>query len=242
MLCLLCGRDFLLAYTLLWSCRDRVRSTHTRVPGVSNSGSREQQTLDFATIHNDHPRDFAYDLETVFEFAKVIEMVTFNLSYTAPVNPPGAEPVLTQSQIWECIKRKVRHAEQFVPAITQTEILSESKVEGEVVSLQRRITFAPGGHPAGAENAVETCRFFAPCRVDFVAADGSAIINAVSVGPTAQPDDLNYTYIFEWRHPDLKANTREAEIQKEADWKVGNLHVQRIEIRALTPSRQLNWQ
>ncbi|CAP65899.1 uncharacterized protein PODANS_5_11020 [Podospora anserina S mat+] len=150
-------------------------------------------------------------------------MATFNLSYTAPINPPGASPVLTQSQIWECIKRKVRHAEHFVPAITKTEILSESKEGETVVSLKRRITFAPGGHPAGAENAVETCHFFEPCRVDFVGADGSAIINAVSRGPGVEAQDLNYTYIFEWRHPELEAGSEEAAKQREADWAVSAL-------------------
>ena len=147
-------------------------------------------------------------------------MVTFNLAYTAPINPPGAEPVLSQAQIWECISRKVIHAEQFVPAITKTEVLSESTSEGGGIVLQRRITFAPGGHPAGAESAVETCKFFEPCRVDFIAADGSVIINAVSLGSSGKPEDLNYTYIFEWRHPNIEAHSREAETQKEADWKV----------------------
>ncbi|KAK0665926.1 hypothetical protein QBC41DRAFT_257156 [Cercophora samala] len=153
-------------------------------------------------------------------------MVTFNLSYTAPINPPNASPILTQSQIWACIKLKVRHAEQFVPAITNTEILSESTKGETTVSLIRRVTFAPGGHPAGAESAVETCRFFEPCRVDFVGADGSAIINAVSRGPPGgEAHELYYTYIFEWRHPDLEAGSEAAGRQEEADWVTTQLAV-----------------
>ena len=141
-------------------------------------------------------------------------MVVFNMSYTAPINRPGL-PVLTSSQIWTCIDRKVRHAEQFVPAIVNTEVLSESPTE-----LKRRVTFAPNGHPAGAKDALETCKLHEPCRVDFVALDGSIITNAVSVGPGNDDSDLYYSYIFEWRHPELDDGSAKAIAQKEADWKV----------------------
>jgi len=147
-------------------------------------------------------------------------MVTFNLSYTAPINVPGAEPVLTQSQIWKCMNRKVRNAEQFVPAILDTEILFD---RGTV--LERLVTFAPGAHPGGAKNAVETCKFYEPCRVDYVAADGSIITNAVSTGSIGTPEDLHYTYIFEWRHPEIKAHSIEAKTQEEADWKICKIAV-----------------
>ncbi|KAL8996035.1 MAG: hypothetical protein Q9169_004347 [Polycauliona sp. 2 TL-2023] len=142
-------------------------------------------------------------------------MVVFNMSYTAPINRPGL-PTLTSTQIWTCVDRKVHHAEQFVPAIVHTEVLSESATE-----LKRRVTFAPNGHPAGAKDAVETCKIYEPCRVDFIAADGSTITNAVSIGSGS---DLYYTYIFEWRHPEIKEGSDEAGRQKEADWKVCILH------------------
>ena len=113
--------------------------------------------------------------------------------------------------------RKVRHAEQFVPAIVNTELLSESRTE-----LKRRVTFARDGHPAGIQDAIETCRLYEPCRVDFIAADGSTITNAVSIGPGNDDDGLNsyYTYIFEWRHPEINEGSAEAAAQKQADWKV----------------------
>jgi hypothetical protein len=149
-------------------------------------------------------------------------MVTFNLSYTAPINAPGIEPVLTHSQIWKCIDLKVRHAEQFVPAIANTEVLSESTAEGGGVVLNRRITFAPGAHPAGTKEAIERCKFYEPCRVDFVAADGSIITNAISLSSTGKPEDLYFTYIFEWRHPSMEAHSSGAIAQEEADWKVCN--------------------
>ncbi|KAL8784356.1 MAG: hypothetical protein Q9213_004008 [Squamulea squamosa] len=144
-------------------------------------------------------------------------MVVFNMSYTVPINRPGL-PVLTETQIWRCVDRKVRHAEQFVPSIVHTELLSESGTE-----LKRRITFARDGHPAGAKDAVETCRMYEPCRVDFVAADGSTITNAVSFGPGG---DAYYTYIFEWRHPEINEGSAAAVAQKEADWKTTRLAVE----------------
>ncbi|KAG2419499.1 hypothetical protein HFD88_004295 [Aspergillus terreus] len=145
-------------------------------------------------------------------------MVVFNLSYTAPINRPGS-PALTQDQIWKCVDLKVRHAEKFVPAIVRTELLSESAGE-----LTRRITFAPGGHPSGKTDAVETCRLFAPTRVDFIAADGSTIINAVSVGVDG---NYYYTYIFEWRHPEIaEGSMKEAEAQRSADWETTKLAVE----------------
>lgn len=141
-------------------------------------------------------------------------MVVFNMSYTAPINRPGL-PMLSATQIWRCVDRKVRHAEDFVPAIVHTELLSESRTE-----LKRRVTFAADGHPAGIKEAVETCRMYEPCRVDFVAADGSTITNAISVGPGGDDWNLYYTYIFEWRHPDIDEGSAEAAAQKAADWKV----------------------
>ncbi|OJJ68594.1 hypothetical protein ASPBRDRAFT_199026 [Aspergillus brasiliensis CBS 101740] len=148
-------------------------------------------------------------------------MVTFNLSYTAPINRPNHHPTLTPSLVWKCIDRKVRHAEQFVPAIVKTELLSESATE-----LKRRVNFAPNGHPAGATEAIETCRLYEPCRVEFVAADGSSIINAVSRGSSDDENDLYYTYIFEWRHPDLVEGSVEALAQWERDWKTTQLAVE----------------
>ncbi|EER29456.1 hypothetical protein D8B26_003999 [Coccidioides posadasii str. Silveira] len=158
-----------------------------------------------------HP--FSFSLRAHSFYVIISKMVVFNMSYTAPINQKGRRS-LTASQIWECIERKVRNAEQFVSAIINTEILSESATE-----VTRRVTFAPHGHPAGAAEAVETCRMYKPCRVDFVAADGSTITNAVSVGPGGD-EEFYYTYIFEWHHPEIAEGTPEASAQRIADWKV----------------------
>ena len=63
-------------------------------------------------------------------------MVTINVAYTAPINPAGATPVLTQDQVWRCLERKVEHAEEFVKVITTTEVLSK-----EGVTTVRRVKF-----------------------------------------------------------------------------------------------------
>ncbi|KAF2964216.1 hypothetical protein GQX73_g9358 [Xylaria multiplex] len=148
-------------------------------------------------------------------------MVTFNLSYTVPINIPGTQPLLTQSQVWECMKRKVRNASDFVAGITKTEILSETITPDGGLVIERRVTFAPRFHPAGAEDAVETCKLYEPCRIDFVAADGSTITSVVSSGPTAKPEDLHYTYVFEWRHKHIEDyNSDEAVTQRGVDWDI----------------------
>ncbi|KAL2115243.1 hypothetical protein VTJ04DRAFT_10906 [Mycothermus thermophilus] len=51
-------------------------------------------------------------------------MVTFNIIYTAPINPAGVSPRLTLAQVWEGLRYKVRRPERFVPVITSCEILS----------------------------------------------------------------------------------------------------------------------
>ncbi|CAO1601219.1 hypothetical protein XANCAGTX0491_004886 [Xanthoria calcicola] len=67
---------------------------------------------------------------------------------------------------------------------------------------------------------------YEPCRVDFVAADGSTITNAISVGPGGDDWNSYYTYIFEWRHPDIDEGSAEAALQKDADWKTTKLAVE----------------
>lgn len=34
---------------------------------------------------------------------------------TRPINPPGAEPVLTEQQVWKALQIKARKPQQFVP-------------------------------------------------------------------------------------------------------------------------------
>lgn len=141
-------------------------------------------------------------------------MVTINLAYTAPINPSGATPTLTAAQVWTGLQRKVRAAHNFVPLIAACEVLSEAEgttttTTDEPTTVVRRVVFRAGAGPGRGEvnekgeTAVEeTCRLYAPVRVDFAQPDGSSISNVVSRGPDGE---LLMTYVFEWRHPDVAA-------------------------------------
>ncbi|KKY39447.1 hypothetical protein UCDDA912_g00520 [Diaporthe ampelina] len=130
------------------------------------------------------------------------------VAYTAPINPPSAEPKLSQSQIWALLGRKIRRAEDFVGgAILNTEVISEAKdARGRPVTT-RVVTFARDNRRV--EEVVTT---FYPVKVEFQQPNGSHIANIVSRGPE---DELYLTYTFEWVHPGLDdgalAETRVAE-------------------------------
>lgn len=118
-------------------------------------------------------------------------MVTINLAYTAPINPPGASPVLTKAQVWAGLKRKVLKPYEFVPVIVGCEVISE---KGNTVV--REVTFAADKN--GVEQVVlETCVCLPPCREDFQQENGSTISNIVSKGPDGE---LLMTFSFQWIH------------------------------------------
>lgn len=118
------------------------------------------------------------------------------VAYTAPINPPSAEPKLTEAQIWALLRRKIRRAEDFVGgAILETEVVSETKdTQGRPVTT-RMVTFREGNRRV--EEVVTT---FYPVKVEFKQPNGSHIANIVSRGPG---DELYLTYTFDWVHPDL---------------------------------------
>ncbi|OAA75274.1 hypothetical protein LEL_07262 [Akanthomyces lecanii RCEF 1005] len=129
---------------------------------------------------------------------------------TAPINPAGAEPVLTPAQVWEGLRRKVRHADQFVPPITSCIV---DKEEDNVV--HRRVIFE------GSKEMSEVCTELAPHRVDFRLEDGTEIENILSSGPSGDETDLYLTYSFKWKFPKIERGSTEerdmlAEQQKNA--------------------------
>ncbi|GFG03099.1 hypothetical protein IFM61392_02631 [Aspergillus lentulus] len=119
---------------------------------------------------------------------------TNNVAFTAPINPPGADPILSRSQIWNGLLLKIRSAETFVPAgIQSTAVLSESVDEaGNPVTI-REVVFRQD-----QRKVKETVTAHKDSRVDFVQPDGSNISNIVSEGAEGE---LYMTYVFEWRHP-----------------------------------------
>ncbi|KNG52320.1 DUF1857-domain-containing protein [Stemphylium lycopersici] len=137
-------------------------------------------------------------------------MVNINLSYTSRINPAGATPVLTQPQIWAGLERKIRFAQEFVPVIESCTVLEES-ADGVVT---RDVVFKKGMGPK--DRAKEVVRGYWPSWVDFEQEDGSHIRNIISDGPSGDVDDLHMTYAFEFRLPNVKEGTEEAdkEMQK----------------------------
>ncbi|OTB04389.1 hypothetical protein M426DRAFT_320760 [Hypoxylon sp. CI-4A] len=153
-------------------------------------------------------------------------MVTFNLSYTAPINPAGSSPTLTQAQIWTGLQRKVRLPQEFVPIIKACTILSEETLpETGNLRVVREAQFLPGSQPACAdgENRVrEVCTYLPPCKIEFAQPDGSSVENVVSTGPDGE---LLMTYVFEWRFPGVDEGSAEAKRLEERSWKTAKIAV-----------------
>lgn len=113
-------------------------------------------------------------------------MPAVHVAATLPINPPGAQPVLSRAQVWAGLRRKVRHAEEFVPIITGCDVVSD---EDGVVT--RKVSFE------GREDPVtEVCTELPPCRVDFAMEDGSRVQNIVGEG---EGGELYMTYAFVWQ-------------------------------------------
>ncbi|TKA81850.1 hypothetical protein B0A49_01080 [Cryomyces minteri] len=122
-------------------------------------------------------------------------MVTLNLAYTAPINPTSASPVLTSPQLWAGLQRKIRHAQEFVPAIVSCTVLDEQKEDNGSVTVTREVQFKEGYGPKEP--------------VDFHQPDGSTISNIISDGPSGQPSDFSMTYTFQWLHPEIERGSKE---------------------------------
>jgi Domain of unknown function (DUF1857) len=88
-------------------------------------------------------------------------MVAIHSAYTAPINPAGATPVLTRTQIWKGLQRKIRRAQDFVPVITECKVIEEKG--NEVV---REARFSVDGIPGQSAKTIrEVCRSYEPTKV-----------------------------------------------------------------------------
>ncbi|KAF5567873.1 hypothetical protein FNAPI_447 [Fusarium napiforme] len=133
-------------------------------------------------------------------------MVNINLAYSAPINPSGASPILSEAQIWNGLRRKVRKAHEFVAPILECEVLSEEQTELST-KVTRQVVFGKEARGSNGNVVKEVVYEFAPTRVDFYHPDGSKIFNIVSVD---QEGNLMLTYAFEWRHPGVEAESEQA--------------------------------
>ncbi|PNS14122.1 hypothetical protein CAC42_6635 [Sphaceloma murrayae] len=123
------------------------------------------------------------------------------LAYTAPINPAGAEPVLTKPQVWAGLQRKIRHAQEFVSAISTCDVITD---DGEV-EVVREVVFAADQ----TKRVKEVVKSYRPLKVDFHQPDGSLISNIVSDGPTSTEEDMFMTYTFQWLNQDAEPGSDE---------------------------------
>lgn len=63
-------------------------------------------------------------------------MVVLYQSQTLPINPSGAEPVLTVPQFWEVMILKCRKPQLFIEAMSASEVLEETEQ-----FIKRTVTF-----------------------------------------------------------------------------------------------------
>ena len=130
-------------------------------------------------------------------------------AFTAPINPPGATPVLTKAQVWAGLILKTHSAETFIPnAITGTNVISESEDAsiGNIV-LVREVLLRENQQKikdGGTANK--------DARVDFVQPDRTFIGKIISEGAGGQ---IYLTYILERHHQGMSKEELDAFYAKE---------------------------
>ncbi|KAF8166130.1 hypothetical protein K438DRAFT_1984475 [Mycena galopus ATCC 62051] len=112
--------------------------------------------------------------------------MSYSFAATRPVNPPGAEPVLTEEQVWKGLEYKARNPIPFIPMI------SASK------TITRELTM--GGSNITLKEEIET---HAPTIVYFDMNTGLRVTNTISYGPA---DELLLTYAFAGGIPGVAAD------------------------------------
>ncbi|QKD62677.2 uncharacterized protein FOBCDRAFT_254570 [Fusarium oxysporum Fo47] len=147
---------------------------------------------------------------------RVFKAYDRDTKWSAPINPSGASPILSEAQVWNGLKRKVRKAHEFVAPILECEVLSEEDKEVGT-KVTRQVTFDKEARGSNDTVVKEVVHEFAPTRVDFYQPDGSKIFNIVSVD---QGGNLILTFAFEWWHPQVEAESEEAKQLREKYFKM----------------------
>lgn len=125
----------------------------------------------------------------------------YALSHAIPVNPAGAEPTLTQAQVWRGLELKAENAVPFVEGMTQCDVDAH---DGRVIT--RTITFRGTRHP-------ERITLFAPVKVQFERLDGTGWIDNVI---SESEDGLLLTFTFGVTFPGIAEGTPEEQAQGDA--------------------------
>ncbi|PKY07908.1 DUF1857-domain-containing protein [Aspergillus campestris IBT 28561] len=127
-------------------------------------------------------------------------MVRIHAARTLPVNPPDAPFVLTRRQLWKALQRKIRHADEFVPAMKKCVVVKDSN---DIV-LRECLLETPSGE---TKTMTEEVTSHGEQFIIFRQLDGSVTTNLVSNGEDLGDRGLQLTYFFEWDHPDIQEGT-----------------------------------
>lgn len=73
-------------------------------------------------------------------------MVVLYQSQTYPINPPGAEPVLSLEQVWDVLAIKCRQPELFVKPISSSNVLEETETTIKREAFFSEVRYPPS-HP-----------------------------------------------------------------------------------------------
>ncbi|KAJ7487919.1 DUF1857-domain-containing protein [Mycena latifolia] len=119
--------------------------------------------------------------------------MAYSFAVTRPVNPPGAEPVITEEQLWKGLEYKARNPTVFVPMISSSKVTVD---DGK--KLVREVTF--GSSP---EIVTEVIEGHATTIVYFEMSTGIRVTNVVSYGPA---DEMLLTYGFANGIPGIAAD------------------------------------
>lgn len=141
-------------------------------------------------------------------------MVTFHLAHTLPLNPPGAQPVLTPAQAWAGLARKARRPQDFVPVVSHCDVQDVGPAgpgDPATTTVAATVYFHAGAAVAHPRVLRETCTLRPPCRLDYAIEGGSSAVNLVGAGPRgADAGDLWLTFAFCWVHDGVDEGGEEA--------------------------------
>lgn len=118
----------------------------------------------------------------------------FALSYATPINPPGAEPVLTRKQVWRGLEMKVENALPFVKGMSRCDVIERTEA-----TVLRDVTFAGDMHR-------EKITLHKPVQVHFErVGEGGFIENTISDSETG----LWLTFTFGLSFPGIEPGSTE---------------------------------
>ncbi|QDS71221.1 hypothetical protein FKW77_010411 [Venturia effusa] len=149
-------------------------------------------------------------------------MTIIYAAVTAVVNPPGAEPFITQDQLWQALELKRIQPQRFLAVIDTCEVLENSND-----TILREVKFKDGGGkfaaPLVGKTVQERVSHHAPVssssgagvEIFNVIGNASRVLNIISIG--ANPGEMYLTFTFEWDHPEIEKGSSE-EIAKQKQY------------------------